>query len=232
MNPKKIIHIAILSAMVEEVGEFVTKFNLKIKFKFGDLIIYGGRWNNTLGIDVFLSVAWSGWGKVSAARAVTRLISANEADYGKIDLILFTGVAGAVDVNLKQWDIVIANALIQHDMNAAPLFDKFVIPSLKKSYLEPELFFSNSLFRHLNYLSQRGKLNNFGTVNLGLIATGDEFISNKLKLEKLRSEISNLCAVEMEGAAVAQVAEQENIKYLVMRVISDNADDSAADKLR
>ena len=87
MNSKNSIHIAILSAMPEEVGEFVNKFKLNNTCKFGDLTIYGGNWKNSSGINVFLSLAWSGWGKVSAARAATRLLSANKDDFGKIDLI-------------------------------------------------------------------------------------------------------------------------------------------------
>ena len=67
-------------------------------------------------------------GKVSAARATTRLLSVK---YNKvpIDLMIFTGVAGAVNNKLKQWDIVIADSLIQHDMDARPIYDKFVIPA-------------------------------------------------------------------------------------------------------
>ena len=61
-----------------------------------------------------------------------------------------------------------------------------------------------------------------------MIATGDQFISNNITLEKLSNSLPGLSAVEMEGAAFAQVAIQEQISWLVIRVISDNADDLAA----
>ena len=53
-----------------------------------------------------------------------------------VDLIIFTGVAGAVDKMLNQWDIVIANNLIQHDMNASPIYPRYVVPSINKIYIE------------------------------------------------------------------------------------------------
>ena len=62
----------------------------------------------------------------------------------------------------------------------------------------------------------------------GLVATGDQFINDQAVLQDLRTALPGLKAVEMEGAAVAQVAEQEGIPWLVLRVISDGADATAA----
>ena len=61
-----------------------------------------------------------------------------------------------------------------------------------------------------------------------MIATGDQFISNNSTLKELSNNLPGLSAIEMEGAAFAQVASQEKISWLVVRVISDNADDLAA----
>ena len=75
-------HLALLSAMPQEVGE--TKKHLRnIKeHKFGDLNIFTGFWDNPLNKKpIFISLAWSGWGKVSAARAATRLISNEISDW-------------------------------------------------------------------------------------------------------------------------------------------------------
>merc|ERR1711965_1196119 len=80
-----------------------------------------------------LSLAWSGWGKVSAARAAMRLLCSAP----DIDLVLFTGVAGAADPALKQWDVVLANAVVQHDMDASPIFPRFTLPALNRAQLEP-----------------------------------------------------------------------------------------------
>ena len=83
-------------------------------------------------------------GKVSAARAITRILAGTK----KIDFIIFTGVAGAVNKSLSQWDIVIAK-VIQHDMDARPIFEKFVLPPLKKAKLESDDFFKNWIFNSL-----------------------------------------------------------------------------------
>ncbi len=136
MNKKNLIskHIGILCAMPEEIGS--TLENLKnIETKtYGDLKIHSGDWcfakASSKSFNVHLSIAWSGWGKVSASRAATRLIS-HQFNKVKIDAIFFTGVAGAVNSKLKQWDIIIPYALIQHDMDARPLFKKYEIPALK-----------------------------------------------------------------------------------------------------
>ena len=73
-----------------------------------------------------------------------------------------------------------------------------------------------------------GELEGFPRPGSGLIATGDRFIGDPAALQALRDALPDLRAVEMEGAAVAQVAEQERVPWLVLRVISDSADETAA----
>ena len=128
---EKNIHIAILCAMPEEIG--VAKENLAniTERDFGDLKIFSGEWNKNKEFDkkIYISFAWSGWGKVSSARATVRMIALNHKNL-PIDLLIFTGVAGSTNKIYKQWDIVIPNSLIQHDMDASPIFKKFVIPCL------------------------------------------------------------------------------------------------------
>ena len=139
------MHIGILCAMPEELGSTLKNIvNLKKK-RFGDLEILSGRWNspNKKNSNVYLSIAWSGWGKVSAARAATRLLSMKYENVG-VAMIFFTGVAGGIDEKLNQWDIVLADSLVQHDMDARPMFEKFEIPSLSPSPSPfPHAFFSH-----------------------------------------------------------------------------------------
>ena len=162
-------------------------------------------------------------GKVSAARAATRLISeANNKN--PIDLLLLLVLRGA-DKNLEQWDIVVAKAVIQHDMDASPIFDKFIIPSIKQKYLYSLPKYSNWAYSLLEKSINSGDLSNFRKVSRGIIATGDQFISSKLLISKLAVEIPGLSAVEMEGASVAQVAYQEGVPWVIVRVISDSADE-------
>ena len=126
-------HIGILCAMPEEIGSTLDNLKNIETTLYGDLKVYSGNWyfssKSEKSLNIHLSIAWSGWGKVSAARAATRLIS-HQFNELKIDAIFFTGVAGAINSKLKQWDIVVAYELIQHDMDARPLFKKYEIPAL------------------------------------------------------------------------------------------------------
>lgn len=221
------LHLALISAMPEEIGNTLKHLNDISSEKFGDLEIYKGKWNNNNDDLIFVSLVWSGWGKVSAARAATRLIS-NSSEENPIDCIFFTGVAGAVDSNLKQWDIVIADKVVQYDMDASPLFERFYIPALNQDRLYPSEEWKNKTFLAISKAKNNGLLKEFGLITKGLIGTGDRFISDKNILIELANDLDDLKAIEMEGAAVAQVATQEGIPWVIIRVISDEADLDAA----
>jgi len=223
------IHVGILCAMPEEIG--LTKRNLKniVKRSFGDFIVFSGKWANLKDFDqdIYVSLAWSGWGKVSSSRAATRMIASPFKNI-PLDVIFFTGVAGAAKSGFKQWDIVIPNKLVQHDMDASPLFLKYVIPSINKKNLYQDLEWFDWANKTISNSLKNNKLKNFGKLRNGLIASGDQFINNISIINKLSKELKDLSAVEMEGAAVAQVAIQEKVPFLIIRVISDSADDSAS----
>ncbi|WP_115131666.1 5'-methylthioadenosine/adenosylhomocysteine nucleosidase [Synechococcus sp. N26] len=214
------LHLGLLGAMPEEIGSDLSHLKDLSCSDHGDLKIHRGSW----GDEVRLSLAWSGWGKVSAARAATRLLASDPS----IDLLVFTGVAGAADPILRQWDVVLADAVVQHDMDARPLFTRFTVPALKKEQLQPQPAWFNWAETALREAHSAGDLDGFAQPSSGLIATGDRFISNPAVLQTLRNALPDLRAVEMEGAAVAQVAEQEGVPWLVLRVISDGADAAAA----
>ena len=225
-------HIGILCAMPEEVG--FTLENLKnIETKtYGDLKIYSGDWcfsnSTSKPFNIHLSIAWSGWGKVSAARAATRLIS-HKFNKVKVDAIFFTGVAGAINSKLKQWDIIIPYELIQHDMDARPLFKKYEIPALKTVRIKSHKSINDWTLSTLKNSIKDGSLKIFGNIYEGLIATGDKFISNKKDIEHISKEMEDLFAVEMEGASVAQVAKQEKIPFQIIRVVSDEANENSSE---
>ena len=214
------LHIALLGAMPEEIGSDLSHLKDLSCSEHGDLKIHRGSW----GDNVRLSLAWSGWGKVSAARAATRLLASDPS----IDLLLFTGVAGAADPALRQWDVVLADAVVQHDMDARPLFPRFTLPALNQDQLRPQPAWFHWAETALQEAHGASELDGFARPRSGLIATGDRFIGDPVVLQTLRDALPNLLAVEMEGAAVAQVAEQEGVPWLVLRVISDGADEAAA----
>ena len=213
--------------MPEEVGIILDNLESVKSVEFGDLELYSGKFILDNSREILLTIGWSGWGKVSAARATTRLLT-SALNSPAIDLIIFTGVAGAVNSKLKMWDIILADSLIQHDMDARPIFDKFVIPALKTKKIIPNMDLIDKIFNQLTKDLNHIKLSKFGNLHKGLIATGDMFISNKTKLQQLSKDISELYAVEMEGAAFAQVAFQEKVNWLVLRIISDEANESAS----
>ena len=233
MDKKNIItkHIGILCAMPEEVGSTLEKLENIETTTYGDLKIHSGDWcfanSSPKSFEIYLSIAWSGWGKVSAARAATRLIS-HQFNRIKVDTIFFTGVAGAINSKLKQWDIVIPYELIQHDMDARPLFKKYEIPALKTVKIKSNKSINDWTLTTLKNSRKNGSLKNFGNIYEGLIATGDKFISNKKDIENISKEMENLFAVEMEGASVAQVAKQEQIPFQIIRVISDEANENSS----
>ncbi|QZA77527.1 5'-methylthioadenosine/adenosylhomocysteine nucleosidase [Deefgea tanakiae] len=176
----------------------------------------------------------SGIGKVAAASTVTSLIQ----HFGVTEIVL-SGVAGGADSSLRVGDIVIADALIQHDMNAFPIFPKFEIPRSGKSRfassnqlsqqlnLAAQHFLQKEMDQHISAASRtQFKLYQVQIVN-GLIASGDQFIQDLKVLANLKQELPDLMAVEMEGAAIAQVCDDFEIPFAIMRTISDEANEHA-----
>ena len=213
--------------MPEEVGVILDNLESIKSEKYGDLELFSGKYIYKNSKEIFITTAWSGWGKVSAARATTRLLSSNFLSI-PIDIALFTGVAGAIDKNLKQWDVILADSLIQHDMDARPLFEKYEIPAIQNKKITPKSFLLDDIYRSMKKLLIQKTTDKFGSFHKGLIATGDMFVSDGEKINQLSKELFGLSAVEMEGAAFAQVAFQEKIDWLVLRVISDEANENAS----
>ena len=185
-------------------------------------------------------VVFSRWGKVAAAMTATVLIER----FG-VDLIVFTGVAGAVSPVLNVGDVVVADRLLQHDFDVSPtgLYAKFEIPLLGVSYFPVDSrLVELAKAATEQYLAgkdegdsqQPSPAPSFGKegvlqhhVYVGTIASGDQFIAHPDRLEELRAAIPDLLCVEMEGAAVAQVCHEYGVPFLVIRTISDKADHSA-----
>jgi adenosylhomocysteine nucleosidase len=176
-------------------------------------------------------------GKVAAAATAATLIERFDVTH-----IIFTGVAGAADAEVRVGDIVVADQLIQHDMDTSPLFPQFEIPIIGLSrfatdkYLTDQLMHAANQFFAIDLAATIEPADRiaFGLdqprVHHGLIASGDEFISNRDRLAQLKTALPDLLAVEMEGAAVAQVCFEFGVPFAIIRTISDNAnEDSAVD---
>ena len=157
-----------------------------------------------------------GIGKVNAAVCAQIL-----ADDYHVTHLINVGVAGGVKENIQPMDVVVATALLQHDMDVTAF-------GLKRGEIPR---FESSLFKtddKLTRLALEGSRKDEGyTTHEGIIVSGDQFISSKEKIEDLL-ETFDAAACEMEGAAIAQAADLNHIPFSVIRAISDNANTGAS----
>ena len=203
--------IGIIGAMDKEVAGLKNEIKLEEIKKIAGIEFYIG---SLQGKNVILLK--SGVGKVNSAVATDILIREF-----KVDKIIFTGVAGAVNEKLNVGDIVISTSLVQHDFDTTAFGE--VLGNVPGS--------NNGRFyadEKLIALSERAaqKIMGKSSVYKGIIVTGDQFIADKDKVKFLEREFG-AWAVEMEGASVAQVATLYNIPFVVIRAMSDKADGSA-----
>lgn len=159
----------------------------------------------------------SGIGKVNAAICVQVL-----CDRFGVTKVWNTGIAGSLDNRINIGDIVISKDTLQHDMDAVAFgYPKGVIPQMAVSTFEadPELV-------ELAQEVCKAEIPEIATF-AGRVVSGDQFIADKAKKEELKSTFDGMCT-EMEGAAIAQAAYLNGIPFLILRAISDKADDSAS----
>jgi adenosylhomocysteine nucleosidase len=195
----------------------------------------GGRdfWSGEL-LGHRVVVCQSRIGKVAAAATACTLI-----EHFGVTRIVFTGVAGGLGDGVNVGDVVIARGFVQHDMDASPLFPRYQIPLDGRSVLpcDPQLFAmlfeatNQTLAGAIDTFASKTVLARRPSVHLGLVASGDRFVSQAGEAEALKMALAGhghpALAVEMEGAAVAQVALDYGIPFAAMRTISDQADAQA-----
>ena len=161
------------------------------------------------GAEVVCAVC--GVGKVFAAIAAEAMILRYN-----VDCLLNTGVAGGLADGLCVGDVVLADAVVQHDMDTSPLGDPVgLLSGLNKVRLEADKPLTAALERaaKLCGLSPR----------IGTVATGDQFIASDAQKERLRTQVS-AAACEMEGGSIGHVATVNNVPFAVLRAISDGGD--------
>jgi adenosylhomocysteine nucleosidase len=224
------MRLGIISALHEEQQGLVDAMQRPYK------LIHGMReyWGGTLW-EIDAVCVLSRIGKVAAAMTATTLVE----KFG-VTHILFTGVAGAGDAAIAVGDIVIAESLVQHDMDASPLFPRHEVPLTGLSHFASDrqmaLGLAHAAQRFLdleftNAIDARERAAfalQAPRVHRGLVASGDQFLSHRDRIQALGAALPGLLAVEMEGAAVAQVCFELGIPFGVIRTISDNANENAA----
>ena len=230
MNTHTIIRLGIISALHEEQQGLVQAMDGVATVMHGMRDYAVGRlW----GVDAVCVL--SRIGKVAASMTATMLVE----KFG-VTHILFTGVAGSGDAGVRVGDIVVAEALIQHDMDASPLFPRYEVPLTGLAHFHTDVamsgrlaraaqgFFDVDLVAAIGVDARRAFRLGQPKVHRGLIASGDQFVSSRAHVERLNACHPGLLAVEMEGAAVAQVCFELGIPFAVIRTISDNANEDAA----
>jgi len=200
--------IAIMGAMPEEIEPLLEKVENIKKNEYGKNIYYEATYR---GKDIV--IAYSKIGKVFASLTATILIE----KFG-CEKLLFSGVAGAINPNLKIGDLIIADALCQHDLDITAFGHPHgFVP-------EGEVCISTD--KSLRDIAKEVAKKNSLTLQEGLIATGDQFVASTDRKEFISSTFQ-ADALEMEGASVAVVCDALNIPFFVLRAISDSANDDA-----
>lgn len=220
--------LAILSALgQEQQGLLALLKNSHTRQRGGRSFAFG----QLHGQEVVLAL--SRIGKVAAATTATTLIEA----FG-VQSIVFTGVAGALSTQLQVGDLLVANAFVQHDMDASPLFTRFEVPLYGRSQFACDAALSLKLLKASELAaatlahSADAAWRRRPQVHQGLLASGDRFVGTARDSAAITQALAshNMCAlaVEMEGAAVAQVCHDYGVAFAAVRTISDAADDAAA----
>ena len=177
-------------------------------------------------------VAWTGIGKVNAAMTTTLLI-----EHFRPGEVIFSGIAGSVNPQLSPGDIVIAAETAHHDMGilrADGFYNRGVINPLDGWRNPVYLPADKRLLKLAEQAADQVVLKTIKTtvgertpkIIKGVVVTGDVFVASPAKCAELRERL-NADAVEMEGAAMAQICYQRRIPHLVVRSISDKADETA-----
>ncbi len=203
--------IGIIGAMEEEVALLKEAMDIDTTETYASMSFCKG---NLCGKEVV--VVKSGIGKVNAAICAQILV-----DKFNVDVLINTGIAGSLDADINIGDMVISTDAVQHDMDASifgdpigqiPRMDTFSFPAdenLVKKAVEANL-------------ETNPDIQTF----TGRVVSGDQFVSSREVKEKLVTNFAAKCT-EMEGAAIAHAAYLNKVSYVIIRAISDKADNSA-----
>ncbi len=200
--------IGILCAMKEELEPILEYMSIKEKINHANNVFYIAEFDGEKTV-----LAYSKIGKVNASVTATIMIE----KFG-VEKLLFSGVAGGVDEELKIGDLIIATKTTQHDVDLTVFgYEPGYIP-------ESRVFFECD-----------GKFNAIAhdvakklgiKLKEGIIASGDQFVHSKERKEWIK-KVFGASAIEMEGGAVGCVCWNEKVPFFMLRAISDSAEEGA-----
>jgi len=155
-------------------------------------------------------------GKVAAATTAAVLV-----ERFKVDRIVFTGVAGGLAPGVEVGHVVVADEFLQHDLDASPIFPKYEVPLYGTSRFATDHELTARLAAAVRSALPGVR------VHRGLMVSGDRFVATTAEGRALQSALPDALAVEMEGAAIAQVCHDYRVPFAAVRTVSDRADDAA-----
>jgi len=197
--------VGVMGAMPEEIEPILERLENVQKHEIADNIYYTALYGS---ID--LVIAYSKIGKVFSALTAATMIE----KFG-VQKMLFSGVAGAVNPELKIGDLIAATKLCQHDLDITAFGHPYGFVPEGKVFVEanPRLLeIASDVARKLGVKLKQG-----------VIATGDQFVAS-LERKSWIEQTFNADALEMEGASVAVVCDALNVPFFILRAISDAAD--------
>lgn len=207
--------IGLISALEEELQLFKQNAVIDKEIVQAGITFHFGK---LAGHDVIMLK--SGVGKVNAAVATQLLI-----DRFGVNAVIFTGMAGTLVPYLHRGDVIIANFVVQYDMDLTAFGRRpGEIPEMAR-LIEANPTLVKAAAAAFEEIKRLNCLTNLMVV--GTVATGDSFVSDPVKIRWLQQEFGAV-AVEMEGGAVGQVCQMNRVPFTVIRVISDGADGGAA----
>ena len=220
--------IGIMSALHEELAAVLADMPGEQRVTVAGRDFWVGQWQGHAVVAVLSRI-----GKVAAATTATVMLER----FG-VDALVFTGVAGGLGPGVRVGDVVVASGLVQHDMDASPLFPRHEVPLYGRAIFETDAALSTQLAEAAHEVLQEADRYlgpdtwarwAWGSPQMhrGLIVSGDRFVSTAAESHALREALPDALAVEMEGAAVAQVCCDYGVHFTAVRTISDRADDAA-----
>ena len=209
-NEMKNVDIGIIGALSDEVAELISRLEGHSVERLGSIDFHLGELEGKSVV-----IAKCGVGKVFAAICAEAMIIGYSPR-----LIVNTGVGGALAKGLSVTDTVIADKLVQHDMDTSPIGDPIgLISGINKVWFETD-------GRAVEILLSAAKRLGLRAISAS-IASGDKFIADRADKEKIVTNFgASVC--EMEGAAIAHTAFVNNTPFVVIRAISDSADESSS----
>lgn len=203
--------IGIIGAMEEEVAALREKLADVKLLRKASMDFFSGTFHGMEAV-----VVRSGIGKVNAG-ICTQIL----ADVYGVDAVINTGIAGSLRAEINIGDIVISTDTLQHDMDATGFgYEPGVIPRMETSCFQADTGLIGKARAACAEAVPEIQ------VFTGRIVSGDQFISDKGVKARITEQFGGMCT-EMEGAAIAQTAWLNQIPFVIIRAISDKADDSA-----